>query len=279
MTLVILAAVVSGGLISLQLWRLADERRAHRAWRELARRAAADSDSVFDPAMVRDLPEPARRYFLYTIAAGTPLRTVAEIRMKGKIGLGTRENPRYQEMRAEQLLAPPHGLVWRLVAGRGLITGSDAITAGDSWVRFWLIRLVPIVREGGTLDHARAAFGRVVAESVFWTPAALLPQRGVQWEAVGVDAARALITHAGMTQTVDVTVAQDGRPIKVEIPRWSDANPEKIYRSQPFGGYLSDHRRFGGYTLPARVEGGNFIGTDAYFPFYRAEVLDVRFPR
>jgi hypothetical protein len=29
--------------------------------------------------------------------------------------------------------------------------------------------------------------------------------------------------------------------------------------------------------LPTRIEGGNFIGTPDYFPFYRVRVLSVRF--
>jgi len=80
-----------------------------------------------------------------------------------------------------------------------------------------------------------------------------------------------------MTQTVDITVADDGCPTTVVIPRWSNANADKSYRLQPFGGYLSEFRDFDGYRLPTRVEGGNFIGTDGYFPFYKAIVDAIRF--
>jgi len=47
---------------------------------------------------------------------------------------------------------------------------------------------------------------------------------------------------------------------------------------QPFGGYLSEFREFDGYLLPTAVEGGNFIGTDDYFPFYQVTVTGIRFP-
>jgi hypothetical protein len=63
----------------------------------------------------------------------------------------------------------------------------------------------------------------------------------------------------------------------VVIPRWSDANASKTYRIQPFGGYVSDFREFQGYTLPTKIEGGNFIGTEEYFPFYKAAIDDIRF--
>ena len=182
-------------------------------------------------------------------------------------------------MRAKQILAPPHGLVWNLSAGRGLVQihGADSFYHSTSWTRFWLMNVIPIVRVGGSVDHARAAFGRVVAEAVFWAPAALLPGGAVAWDTGGPDIARAIVRHRGMVQTVDVTVAADGQPTMVIIPRWSDANPEKTFRLQPFGGFLSVFRDFDGYRLPTRVEGGNFIGTDSYFPFYKAQVEAIRF--
>ena len=63
------------------------------------------------------------------------------------------------------------------------------------------------------------------------------------------------------------------------IQRWSNANPDQVYREQPFGGYLSEFHEFGGYRLPTRVEGGNLIGTPDYFPFFKADVTAIRFPQ
>jgi hypothetical protein len=264
--------------IGLQAWRISDQRHANRVWNNLAAQAPADS-VAFDPSTVQDLPEPARRFFQFTIRLGTPLRYVAEIRMSGAIGLGDNENPNYVPMRGHQIIAPPHGLVWKLDAGQGAmrISGSDGFDASKSWVRFWLLKFIPMVRAGGGPDHARSAFGRVVAEAVFFTPATLLPKSGVTWEAVGPDQARAAITFKGMRQAADITVAGDGRPLEVVIRRWSNANPDKTYRLQPFGGFLSEFREFDGYMLPTRIEGGNFIGTEDYFPFSKANVEDIRF--
>jgi hypothetical protein len=62
----------------------------------------------------------------------------------------------------------------------------------------------------------------------------------------------------------------------VMIQRWTDANPDRQFRLQPFGGHLADFREVAGYRLPFRVEGGNFFGADEYFPFYKAEVEAIR---
>jgi len=81
-----------------------------------------------------------------------------------------------------------------------------------------------------------------------------------------------------LVQSVDVTVAPDGQPTQVCFDRWSNANPEKQHRLQPFGGYLSEFQSFAGYHLPTHVEAGNHFDKEHYFPFFVADVTDVVFP-
>jgi hypothetical protein len=259
---------------SLWSWR----HRDHRADRAAIHRLAATQPAApacFDPAMVADLPEPARRYFRYTIQPGTPLWTVATISMTGRFGLGTKANPNYLDMAATQTLAMPAGFIWKMRAKRGLVrvSGSDS----EGWTRFWLMGLLPVARTGGDADHARSAFGRYVAEAVFWTPAATLPGPGVQWSLVDANCARLTVRHDGLVQSVDLTVAPDGQPVQVRFERWSNANPAKVHRWQPFGGTLSAFRAFAGFRLPTHVEAGNFFGTDQYFPFFVADVTNIDF--
>jgi len=64
----------------------------------------------------------------------------------------------------------------------------------------------------------------------------------------------------------------------VHFLRWSDANPERRYRLQPFGGVLSDFRDVQGFRVPFAVEAGSMFGTETYFPFFRARLKSVRFP-
>ncbi len=264
-------AAVLVGLVAL---RLADHRADARAIRRLRASQSADPPR-FDPAMVANLPEPARRYFSFMIAPDAPLWTVSEILMAGELGVGSRNAPGYRPMQARQVLAS-EGLVWQVRAGA--ISGTDAAVGARSWSRFRLFGLVPVGRAGGDSDHLRSSFGRFLAEAVFWCPAALLPADDIRWTAVDADTTRVEMTRHGLTQSVEIRLAADGQPLSVSLSRWSDANPGKSYRLQPFGGDLSRFREFGGFHIPTRVEGGNFYGTEDYFPFYRAEVQDVRFP-
>lgn len=274
-----LLATMGVVLIVLRAWRWTDHQADHAVWARLTSHQPS-TPGTFDPAMIVDLPEPAQRFFRFAIRPGTPLYTVAEISMKGQLSLGDEADPNYLCMRAEQILAAPHGFVWRLNARRGLMrmSGSDVATDDVSWSRFWLMGIAPVARAGGNADHARSAFGRYVAEAVFWTPAALLPNDNVRWESIDESTARVTLTHLELSQAVDLFIDFDGKPTKVVFQRWSNANAEQDFQLQAFGGYLSEHQEFGGYWLPTKIEAGNFFETPEYFPFFKATVTSIRFP-
>jgi hypothetical protein len=255
---------------------LAWDRHADRnAWQRLVE-LQPSAPRVFSAELIADLPEPARRYFTFTMQPGTPLLPVVEIDMTGQFSLGTKDKPAYQPMEARQILAAPQGFVWAMRTRGGMpLSGSDS----GSWTRFRIFGVIPVARLGGDPDHTRSAFGRYVAEAVIWSPAALLPGPAVTWEALDQDSARVTIRHDGLEQAVDVTVDADGRPVEVRFQRWSNANPDKVHRLQPFGAHMSDFREVQGYRLPFRIEAGNMFGTDDYFPFFLADVTEIRFPQ
>lgn len=268
--LIVLAILLLGLAILVFLDRRADRKE----WERLAA-LQPDAPGVFGKEMVADLPEPARRYFTNAIKPGTALLPVAVIEMTGQFSLGSKDDPRYQPMEARQILAAPEGFVWAMRTTGGMpVAGSDS----GLWTRFRIFGLVPVARAGGDPDHARSAFGRYVSEAVIWSPAALLPGPDVTWTEVDDDTARVTVRHGGLSQTADVAVDAEGRPEVVSFERWTNANPDKAFRLQPFGAVMSDFREVGGYRLPFHVEAGNMFGTDEYFPFFIADVLEIRFP-
>ncbi|AXI56227.1 hypothetical protein C1J05_18490 [Sulfitobacter sp. JL08] len=268
---IILVCLIPCGLL---LWRLSDVLAERNAWTRLAD-LSNGAAVAFDPKTVKDLPDPARRFFLYTFSEGASLHRNTVLTMTGELSLGRKDAPDYRPMQARQILAPPYGLVWRLKFGA--ISGSDVLLPETSWTRFWVFHLLPVVRVGRARDHQLSAFGRLIAESAFWAPAALLPGKDITWEPVDDQIARAICHFQGFEQSVEITVDPDGRPSHVVIDRWSNENPEHLFRRQPFGGTLSCFRDFDGVRLPTYVEGGNHFGTEDYFPFYKARILSVSF--
>lgn len=275
MPLYTLAITVVLFVVALWTWRRIDHCADRKAMDSLHSLQPVEPGR-FQSETVSALPEPARRFFRYTIAPGTTLYTVADISMTGKFGMGSKEQPNYSDMKATQVLALPAGFVWKMSARKSALrlSGSDS----ESWTRFWLMGLLPVARMGGNMNHARSAFGRYVAEAVIWSPAALLPGPGIEWTKVNKDCARVTVSHGNLTQAVDLTLAPSGQPIQICFQRWSNANPEKKYQFQPFGASLSSFRLFNGFQLPTHVEAGNHFGTEDYFPFFVADVESIAFP-
>lgn len=270
--LLIIFVITLFALLALRLW---DWRADQIEWNRLFALQPVNPP-LYEPSMVANLPESAQRFFNFAISPGTPLLTVAEIDMGGQLSLGSLDDPNYRQMNAQQILAAPDGFVWKLrLPGIMPISGSDS----GGWTRFRILGTIPVARIGGDSDHTRSAFGRYVAEALFWTPAALLPSQGINWEKVDENTASVTVNHKDLSQRVYLKVDIDGKPIEVYFTRWSDANPEKEYRFQPFGGKLFNFREVQGFRLPFKVEAGNMYGTDEYFSFFKAEVTSIRYPR
>lgn len=266
--------VIVVAIVALAVLLGLDWRADRGEWQRLAA-LQPTAAKRFNLEIISDLPEPAQRYFRYVIQPETPLWPVTEIDMRGQFSLGSKSEPNYQPMEARQILAAPEGFVWTMRTRGGMpFSGSDT----GHWTRFRVFGLMPVARLGGDPDHRRSAFGRYVAEAAIWAPAALLPGSGILWSAVDHDTARVTVRHGDLEQAVDVTVDREGRPVEVSFQRWSNANPDKVHRLQPFGAVMSDFREVQGYRLPFRVEAGNMFGTEDNFPFYLADVTAIRFP-
>jgi hypothetical protein len=263
------------------LWAVGSYRRgmadAEEAWRLVAWRAGPPM-GTYDPEMVADLPEVARRYFNHAIAPGTRLMSAVELQMHGTFLLGDKRSHQTYSMHARQILRPPAEFVWipQLKSGAMNITGSDALVGGRAWTRFWLAGLVPVAAAESSADLVRSASFRSAVEGI-WAPASLLPHNGVRWEQIGPDRARLHFDRAAPPIILEISLSPAGAVREIVGQRWSNANPDKAFRLQPFGGTIEAERRFGGYTIPSRISAGNHFGTAEDLPFFQAEITQARY--
>lgn len=133
-------------------------RRVGREWDLLGR--TTHQPAVFDPAMVADLPEPARRWLTHAISPGTPLWETVELSMRGEIRLGA-----WRSFTARQVLAPPRGFVWAARARfLGIpVVGFDRFSSGSGEMDWRLGGLIPVMSATGP-DVTRSAAGRLAGE-------------------------------------------------------------------------------------------------------------------
>ncbi len=157
-----------------------------KLWNELAE---ATDRGVFRPEQLVELPGPAQRYLAHAIRPGAKLASYVQLTMEGTIRLGSNWLP----FRAEQVLAPPRGFVWRAVVRSGVMrmSGADHYGAGSGAVDFWLWGIIPMVRASSP-DTSRAARARLAAES-FWLPSSLLPGKHVHWRPVDDGTAEVIV--------------------------------------------------------------------------------------
>lgn len=229
-----------------------------------ARFARATSD-VYSPDEVAGLPAPVRRYFDASIAPGTPLVCAARITMRGAIRIG-----RWTMFRGTEVLAPHEGFLWAARAG-GVITGSDRYLDGEGSMAWRALGLVPVMAASGP-DVTRSAAGRCAGEAV-WVPTTLLPRFGVTWTAID----EAHITASfGLEDLYELRLTLDdaGRPTSVTFDRWGDPDETGTYGWHPFGGDFTEHRTFGGLSVPSRGVLGWHHGTDRWpdGQFFRVEL-------
>ena len=194
-------------------------------------------------------------------------------------GLGDVHAHNYYPFSAIQYNDAPNGFTWALKTHDTAMrmNGNDLFWSDRSHTKFWLFGIIPVARVGDNPDHLRSAFGRLVIEMVVWSPAALLPQFGTEWETVAPDIIRATVTKGNLIQAVDITIGADGAPQAFTIQRWSDANADKEFRLQPFGGVAKDFMNAAGIRVARKVEVGNHFGTPDYFPFFQAEIIKFEF--
>jgi hypothetical protein len=264
--------LAAGALAGLTFVKVNDDRYVASIWQQLER--IPPKSEVFWPGMVSNLPEPARRYFLHAIQPGTPLATRAHLRQTGSL----RVNADWIPFSAEQLLTP-EGFVWRAGAQLGVvpINATDHVADGEGRMRIAALGLVPFVNEGGP-EITRSTIGRLVAEYM-WLPSALLPRRASDVEVEPVDAERfaATVTVAGETTRLVCTVDSDGRLIEVSFPRFGNLTSDQHYQYIPFGGPVDAEGTFGGYTIPTRIRGGWWYGTEQYEEAFRFHITGASF--
>ncbi|WP_053004670.1 DUF6544 family protein [Kocuria sp. SM24M-10] len=246
-------------------------RAARRHWAALER-TGSPAPPAAAPAALAGLPEPARRWLARAVPPGTPVWSMAELRMRGEIRLGGR----WRAFSARQLLAPGVGFVW---AARtrvlGLpVTGFDRYGADEGELRWRLLGVVPVLSATGP-DITRSAAGRLAGEGVLVPPACVR----AAWSA-GTVPGTAVMSWVldGTPEECLVRVDPEGRLVELRMQRWGDPDGTGSGR-HPFGVALSAEKSFDGVRVPTALRAGWGWGTDrqAEGEFFRARIEDVRF--
>ena len=235
----------------------------------LAEASETGTAQAFSTELVADLPDPARRYLLHAIAPGTPLARAVRLRRVG--WMRPRPGGPRIALTADEVLAPRIGFTWTARARMfGLpVRVQDYYYANEGGVRVAILGLIPLARETGE-DVIRSSRGRLVAEAV-WCPTALVGP-GVRWDAVDADRARFTLAVDGDSIPVTIRVDTDGALREVTLERWGKVDVPAA-RPIPYGFEVAEEATFEGVTIPMRLRGGWWYGTDRFDPEAAAEFV------
>jgi len=238
------------------------------------RLAVPPADGTFSEAEVDGLPEPVRRFFLASIAPGTPLALAARITMRGSIRLKARWLP----FRGEEVIAPHEGFVWT-AAVTGGIKGFDCYADGEGRMRWKLFGVVPVMTASGP-NVSRSSAGRAGGEAT-WVPTALLPRFGVEWSSSGDDLILARYAIDDLPMEVLSRIDDDGLVRSVTFDRVGDPDGTGEFAVHPFGVEVEEHATFDGVTIPSSGAVGWHHGTDRWDDgcFFRYTISDLQLIR
>jgi hypothetical protein len=236
---------------------------------ERALRAGSVQHETFSEIELRGLPEPVRRYLATAVADGTPLAHSARIAMRGHLKVG-----RWLPFRAQEVLAPHRGFVWRARAA-GLIGGYDAYVDGQGVMEWKLAGLVRVAHGEGP-DVSRAAAARAAGEAI-WLPTTLLPRAGVTCTASDDANITAHVEVDRHPLDLHLEIDAQGLVRSLWFDRWHQVDGDR-WGMVPCGGEVTASGTFAGLTVPSVGTFGWFYGTDRWPEgrFFRYSITDLR---
>ena len=134
--------------------------------------------------------------------------------------------------------------------GRWADRGADTEAPAPVGWRWSLAGLVPLVDVEG-YDVARSAAGRCGAEAI-WAPAAVLPAPEVVWTADDDRHLRVRFAVGDTPVDLHLHLDESGHLRAFRTMRWGDPDGTRRWGAHPFGGRVSEIRRFGTSIVPAR---------------------------
>lgn len=244
--------------------------------RTLPRPDGAAAPDRFSLEELAGLPAPVVRYFDLVLTPGQRLIRRARLTQRGTFAL---EPGRWSPFTAtEDFSVGPPGFVWDArirMAPLVAVRVRDSYVEGEGVMRAAIASLYTVVDQRGTPEMAAGALLRYLAESA-WVPTALLPGAGVRWSAVDDITARASLTDAGTTVSMDVHFGARGEIVRISALRHRDVDGTPVLT--PWVGHFADYARVEDMMVPMTSEVG-WVTSAGWQPYWRGRTVHSAFER
>jgi hypothetical protein len=215
---------------------------------------AASKGQVFSLTELQGLPLPVARYFQFALTPGQPLIRSARIEHAGEFRGGL-DAPWSPFTSVQHFTASPPGFVWDArirMAPLVTVRVRDSYIEGVGSMHGKAASLVTVVDQTGQPAINAGALHRYLAEAV-WLPTALLPSQGVVWEPIDDTTARATLTDAGASVSLEFQFAPTGEIVRTFTPeRYRDVNGTGV--PTPWAGKYRRYAQVAGTRVPMEGE-------------------------
>lgn len=264
------AAAVAAGTLR---WR----RSTARAVERLAPGAPASGAAAFAREQLAGLPGPVVRYFEFALTPGRPLIRSARVEQTGEFRSGGFGAPWSRFTAVQRFSVAPPGFVWDAtirVAPLLAVRVRDSYVGGAAAMQGKLASLVTVVDQRGRPELDAGALHRYLAEAV-WLPTALLPGQGVVWEAVDDSTARATLTDAGTSVSLEFRFGERGEIVRAYTAgRYREV--QGAYLPTPWACAYRRYAAVGGVMVPMEGE-VEWVLPEGRLSYWRGRIVDIEY--
>jgi hypothetical protein len=247
---VTVALVFSSALCALQLGLRRFDRLVKRDVEALLARATTTAgEAVVTEEMLKDLPEPVRRYLKHTGIVGKPSVDTVYLEQKGQMYLGSKQGWVPLDAEEHYTVQPP-GFVWDVTIHKGplpIARGRDTYAGGEGRMLIKAGSLFTVVDDKGP-EMDQGSMMRYLSEMI-WFPTAFLDDN-ISFEPIDDESARVTLTDGGKSVSATMYFDEEGKVTDFVAKRYRTV--EGGYDLETWSAPVYEYGELAGLKLPLR---------------------------
>ena len=247
---VTVALVFSSALCALQLGLRRFDRLVKRDVEALLARATTTAgEAVVTEEMLKELPEPVRRYLKHTGIVGKPSVDTVYLEQKGQMYLGAGQGWVPLDAEEHYTVQPP-GFVWDVTIHQGplpIARGRDKYAGGEGRMLIKAGSLFTVVDDKGP-EMDQGSMMRYLSEMI-WFPTAFLDDN-ISFEPIDDESARVTLTDGGKSVSATMYFDEEGKVTDFVAKRYRTV--EGGYDLETWSAPVYEYGELAGLKLPLR---------------------------
>jgi hypothetical protein len=244
------ALVFSSALCALQVGLRRFDRLVKRDVEALLARATTTArEAVVTEEMLKDLPEPVRRYLSHTGIVGKPFVNTVYLEQKGQMYLGSNQGWIPLDAEEHYTVQPP-GFVWDATIHKGplpIARGRDMYASGEGRMLIKAGSLFTVVDDKGP-EMDQGSMMRYLSEMI-WFPTAFLDDK-ISFEPIDDESARLTLTDGGKSVSATMYFDEEGKVTDFVAKRYRTV--EGGYDLETWSAPVYEYGELAGLKLPLR---------------------------